>query len=149
MCMDIRFIFNLPELLYLRRREDVPNLGNSGKLKMNRISIHIIRREIKRWIRIWSQKFMFTYAFWRKSRFKFLCVQSALKFRFEICAYIDTCLIINSGIAYVHKNRISVITSYYVIAAPSNFSERNQVIYWIRWVSPIAFINYRIYVNMC
>ena len=64
-------------------------------------------------------------------------------------AVYDTSLISNSGITHVHKNWISVITSYYVIATPSNFSERNQVIHWIQWVSPIAFINYSIYVIMC
>jgi len=57
-------------LLYLRRREDVSNSGNSGKSKMNPMSIYIIRREIQRWFRIWSQKFIFAYAFKRKSRFK-------------------------------------------------------------------------------
>ena len=45
------------------------------------------------------------------------CIESALKFRFEICAYVDTCLISNSRIAQVQKNRLFVITSHYVIAA--------------------------------
>ena len=30
----------------LRRRQDVPNLENSDKFKMNHLFIHIIRREI-------------------------------------------------------------------------------------------------------
>ena len=46
------------------------------------------------------------------------------------------------------KNRFFVITSYYVIAASSNFSERNKVTYGIRWASSIAFITHRIYVIM-
>ena len=112
MYIDIWFNLNLPEFLYLRRREDVPNLGNSGKLNMNHMSIHIIRREIQRWFRIWSQKFIFAYAFKRKSRFKkfawanqknLMCIESALKFQFEICAYVDTCVISNSRIAHVQK----------------------------------------------
>ena len=70
MYIDIWFIFYLPEFLYLRRREDVPNLENVGKHKMNHISLYIIRREIWRWFRIWSQNLMFAYAFKRKSRFK-------------------------------------------------------------------------------
>ena len=37
---------------------------------MNHISTYIIRKEILRWFRIWSQKFISAYAFRRKSRFK-------------------------------------------------------------------------------
>ena len=53
---------------------------------------------------------MFAYAFKKKSRFKKIawtnlknskCAEFALKFQFEICAYIDTCLISNSRIAQV------------------------------------------------
>ena len=110
--LAVAFNLNFPKLLYLRRREDVSNLGNSGKSKMNHMSIYIIRREIQRWFRIWSQKFIFAYAFKRKSRFKkfawanqknLMCIESALKFQFEICAYVDTCVISNSRIAHVQK----------------------------------------------
>ena len=43
---------------------------NMGNIKMNHISSYIIRREILRWFRIWSQKKFSAYAFKRKSRFK-------------------------------------------------------------------------------
>ena len=45
-----------------------------------------------------------------------------------------------------HDRRIFEKSSYYVIAAPSNFSQVNKVPCWIWWASPIAFITYRIYV---
>ena len=54
----------------LRRREVIKNSGNVGKFKMNHKCIHIIRREIWRWFRIWSRKLIFAYAFLRKTRFK-------------------------------------------------------------------------------
>ena len=61
MYIDIWFIWDLPILLKLRRREDVSNLENVDKTWMNHISIYIIRSEILRWFRIWSQNFIFAH----------------------------------------------------------------------------------------
>jgi len=44
-------------------REDIQNIGKIGNLNMNHMVIYIIRREILRWFRIWSQKYIFAYAF--------------------------------------------------------------------------------------
>ena len=41
---------------FLRRREDIQNIGKIGNLNMNHMVIYIIRRGILRWFRIWSQK---------------------------------------------------------------------------------------------
>ena len=74
MYITIRFITNLPTFFmksFLRRREDIQNIGKIGNLNMNHMVIHIIRRGISRWFRIWSQKNIFDYAFKRKSRLKF------------------------------------------------------------------------------
>ena len=43
-----------------------------GKIIIDLISTHTIRREILRWIRIWSQNFNSAHAFRRKFDFKFL-----------------------------------------------------------------------------
>ena len=102
----------LPTFSRFDKSSRLRNLSKLGKSQMNHISIYIIRREIQRWFRIWSQKFIFAYAFKRKSRFKkfawanqknLMCIESALKFQFEICAYVDTCVISNSRIAHVQK----------------------------------------------
>ena len=100
----------------LRRREDITNLEKSSKFIMNHIKLYIIRSAILRWFRIWGQNNIFAYAFKRKSRFKkfawanqknLMYIESALKFQFEICAYVDTCVISNSRIAHVQKIEFS------------------------------------------
>ena len=70
MYVDIWFILIFPIFLNLRRREYIPKLGNVDEIRMNHISTYIIRKEILRWFRIWSQKFISAYAFRRKSCFK-------------------------------------------------------------------------------
>ena len=70
MYVDIWFMLIFPIFLNLRRREYIPKLGNVDEIRMNHISTYIIRKEILRWFRIWSQKFISAYAFRRKLRFK-------------------------------------------------------------------------------
>ena len=86
-----------PAKSYLRRREYVRNIGNIGNFNMNHIVLYIIRREILRWFRFWSQKNISAYAFKRKSRFKkfawadqknFGWSESGIKFWFEIYPYV-------------------------------------------------------------
>ena len=48
---------------YLNHRKDEKSIPNHTVK-------HIIWREILRWVRIWSQNFDLTYAFWRKSTMK-------------------------------------------------------------------------------
>ena len=51
---------------------------------------------------------MFAYAYKRKSPFeKMRGIESTLKSKYEICAYVDTCVISNSRIAHVQKNDFS------------------------------------------
>ena len=113
---SLRICLRFPRKSFLRRREDIQNIGKIGNLNMNHMVIHIIRRGISRWFRIWSQKNIFAYAFKRKTRFlkfawanqkNFMRIRSALKFQFKICAYVDTCVICNSRIAHVQKSDFS------------------------------------------
>ena len=71
--------------------------GNKDKYNMNHIVLHIIRRRILHWFRIWSQKNISAHAFKRKSRLKnlhgriqknFDWFESGVKFWFEIYPYI-------------------------------------------------------------
>ena len=73
MYIDIWFMLNLPLFPKFGTSSRLRKYSNSGKFKMNHISIYIIRREIQRWFRIWSQKFVFAYAYERKSCFKNSC----------------------------------------------------------------------------
>ena len=83
-----------------------------GKFNMNHIVLYIIRREILRWFRIWSQKNIFAYAFKRKSAFKkfawadsknFDFFEFAVKFPFEIYQYVTKMKIRSSRITDVPK----------------------------------------------
>ena len=82
--------------------------GNTDKFNMNHIVLHIIRRGILRWFRIWSQKNISAYAFMRKSRLKkfawadqknFHRFESGVKFWFEIYPYVIKLKVTTSRIA--------------------------------------------------
>ena len=101
-----------PMKSFLRRREDIQNIGKIGNLNMNHMIIYITRRGILRWFRIWSQKNIFAYAFKRKSRLKkfawanpknFYSAEFAVKFWFEIYLYVTISKIITPRIADVLK----------------------------------------------
>ena len=77
---------------------------------MSHIFIHIIRRRILRWVRIWSRNFNLTYAFSRKMGLKkiawaeyknFALYELFIKFWVEICAYcmFDSCMTHNIEIS--------------------------------------------------
>ena len=76
---------------------------NITKSFVSHIFIHIIRRRILRWVRIWSRNFNLTYAFSRKMGLKkfawaeyknFALYELFIKFWVEICAYcmFDSCM---------------------------------------------------------
>ena len=70
MYVDIWFILissTFPSFGIYSRLRKFKNIGN---INMNHISTYIIRKEILRWFRIWSQKFISAHVFRRKSRFK-------------------------------------------------------------------------------
>ena len=109
---SLRICLRFPMKSFLRRREDIQNIGKIGNLNMNHMVVNIIRRGILRWFRIWSQKNIFAYAFKRKTRFKkfawakpknFYFAESAVKFWFEIYPYVTKSKIITPRIADVLK----------------------------------------------
>ena len=110
MCRVIWFILNLPTFSRFGISSRLRNFEFEGKLNMNHISLHINRREIWRWFRIWSPNFIFAYAFKRKTRFKkfawadsknFYCTEFKIKFWFEIYPYITYSRITGSRITNI------------------------------------------------
>ena len=101
---------------------------NVGKFEVNHIVLYINRREILRWFRIWSQKNIFAYAFSRKSRFKnlrrriqkFFC---ALNSHTNFDSKYVYLLILASSVTLESPTFKNSTFRYYVIVAPSNFSQ--------------------------
>ena len=60
---SFRICLYSPYFVYIHAYANTNLRKSVGKFDMNHIVLHIIRREIWRWFRIWSQNFIFAHAF--------------------------------------------------------------------------------------